>query len=378
MLGENNMTPHRDLIVNALLTPEIVRELSAQKWDLLIRQGRRTNLLARLANVLTQQGLLENAPIAARHHLTSAVLVAERQSIALRWEVECIRQALAYAGIKPILLKGAAYVMAGLEAARGRTFSDVDIIVPKKLLGETESALMIHGWQGSHHDKYDQRYYRRWMHEIPPMRHVKRGTTIDVHHTILPETARLTVNPAALLAAIVPVKDFADLYVLQPTDMLLHSATHLFHEGDFESSLRDLFDLDCLFRQFSALPDFSETLALRAATLGLSRPLYYAVRYTTLILDTPVPEVVRSEASLGKPSALISWVMDICYLNALRPVHSSTNSFSAWLARFALYIRSHWIRMPFPLLAYHLGRKAFIRSKSYDIEKSVADADLKA
>ncbi|TAJ16558.1 MAG: hypothetical protein EPO60_11040, partial [Rugosibacter sp.] len=105
------MTPHRDLIVNALLTPEIVRELSAQKWDLLIRQGRRTNLLARLANVLTQQGLLENVPIATRHHLTSAVLVAERQSIALRWEVECIRRALAYAGIKPILLKGAAYVM---------------------------------------------------------------------------------------------------------------------------------------------------------------------------------------------------------------------------------------------------------------------------
>ena len=372
------MKQKRDLIVDALLAPQIVRDLSALDWDLLIRQGRRANLLARLANTLTAAGLIDSVPAAPRQHLNSAVLMVERQEIALRWEVECIRRALAYSGLKLILLKGAAYVMAGLAAARGRTFSDVDIIVPKESLGATESALMIHGWQGSHHDEYDQRYYRQWMHEIPPMRHVRRGTTIDVHHTILPETARLKVNTSALFGAAVPVGDSTDVYVLQPADMLLHSATHLFHEGEFESGLRDLFDLDCLFRQFGELPDFWHALVPRAVTLGLARPLYYAVRYTTLILDTPVPDSVVAEANTGKPSTLITHLMDACYLNALRPVHSSTSSAATWLARFALYVRSHWIRMPVHLLAYHLGRKAFLRPKSQEVEKPIADADFKA
>lgn len=372
------MKRKRDLIVDALLAPQIVCHLSAMDWDLLIRQGRRAKLLARLSNALTQAGLIESVPKAPRQHLSSAALMVERQEIALRWEVECIRRALAYANLKLILLKGAAYVMAGVAAARGRTFSDVDIIVPKESLGATEGALMIHGWQGSHHDEYDQRYYRRWMHEIPPMRHVKRGTTIDVHHTILPETARLKVNTSALLSATVSVGDSTDLYVLQPADMLLHSATHLFHEGDFESGLRDLFDLDCLFRQFGEQPGFWETLVSRAATLGLSRPLYYALRYTALILEMPVPEFVLSEAIVGKPPALIAKMMDLCYVNALRPVHSSTSSATTWLARFALYVRSHWIRMPVHLLVYHLGRKAFVRAKSQEIDRPPVDADLKA
>jgi hypothetical protein len=372
------MTPERDLIVTALLAQQSLGRLSALDWDLLIRQGRSANLLARLAHKMTLDGLIDGVPPAPRHHLTSALQVATRQEIALRWEVECIRQALMDGGVKVVLLKGAAYVMAGLAAAHGRTFSDVDIIVPKEKLGRTESELMIHGWQGSHHDAYDQRYYRRWMHEIPPMRHVRRGTTIDVHHTILPETARVKVNATALLEAVVALPEHANLYVLQPADMLLHSATHLFHEGDFEKGLRDLFDLDSLLRQFGDRPGFWEQLVPRAVTLGLTRPLYYALRYTTLMLETPVPPHVLEAAQIGEPPKVVAGLMDACYVRALRPVHASTHSPGAWAARFALYVRSHWIRMPFYLLAYHLGRKTFIRPKTHDGEKTVVDADLKA
>ena len=362
------MTRQADLIVKALLTPQLLRDLSMSEWDLLIRQGRSANLLARLAHDLVQTHLIETVPQAPRHHLMSALQMARRQDIALRWEVECIRNALSDTGIKLILLKGAAYVMAGMSAAHGRTFSDIDIIVPKNKLGHTESELMIHGWHGSHHDPYDQRYYRRWMHEIPPMRHIRRGTTIDVHHTILPESARVKVNTAALMEAVLAVPGQNNLYVLQPADMLLHSATHLFHEGDFEKGLRDLFDLDSLLRQFGAIPGFWQQLVPRAITLGLTRPLYYALRYTHLILNTDIPPHVRLEADVGRPVALLARLMDACYLRALRPVHASTTSMPGWLARFALYVRSHWLRMPLHLLVYHLGRKAFVRAES-DEEK---------
>lgn len=372
------MTLPRDLIVTALLTPASTTQFSDQQWDLLIRQGRRTKLLARLAHALEQADLLKEVPMAPRLHLASAMKLASRQEQSLRWEVACISIELADAGVRVTLLKGAAYVMAGLAAAHGRIFSDVDIIVPKDRLGRTESELMIHGWQGAHHDAYDQRYYRRWMHEIPPMRHVRRGTTIDVHHTILPETARIKVNTRALLEGVVAVPEHGNLYVLQPADMLLHSATHLFHEGDFEKGLRDLFDLDSLLRQFGATRGFWEQLVPRAVVLGLTRPLFYALRYTTLMLDTPVPQHVLDAAQIGKPSALLARLMDAFYLRALRPVHASTSSWGSWPARFALYVRSHWIRMPAHLLAYHLGRKAVVRPESHNEEKSVADADRKA
>ena len=84
-------------------------------------------------------------------------------------------------------------------------YSDIDILVPKALLLRAESALMLHGWTGHEHDAYDQRYYRQWMHELPPMQHIRRQSVIDVHHAILPETARVRPDPARLIAAAVDV-----------------------------------------------------------------------------------------------------------------------------------------------------------------------------
>lgn len=366
------MASVQDLIVVALLTPKAVVQFTEQQWDLLIRQGRRTKLLARLAFVLEEAGVANQVPAAPRLHLNSAQKLAKRQDASLRWEVACICNELSNAGVRVTLLKGAAYAMAKLPAARGRAFADIDIIVPKIQINQVESELMLHGWQGGHHDKYDQRYYRQWMHEIPPMCHVRRSTTIDVHHAIVPETARVKVNTPELLAAAVPLEGHPNLYVLQASDMLLHSATHLFHEGDFDKGLRDLFDLDALFRQFGETPDFWVKLVPRAVVLGLTRPLYYAVRYATSILGTPVPAFVVQAAEIGRPPFFAKQLMDACYFRALRPLHPSTASAANWIARFALYVRSHWIRMPLHLLAYHLGRKAFVRPKPTELDNDVS------
>ncbi len=304
-------------------------------------------------------------------HLVSALNLAARQRIAMRWEVSCIGKALARPRVPVVLLKGAAYLMAELPAAAGRMFGDVDILVPKESLGDVESALMIHGWRGSNQSDYDQRYYRKWMHEIPPMYHVRRGTCIDVHHSILPETARIKVDTNTLFGSVVPVADHPKVYALMPADMLLHSATHLFHEGELENGLRDLFDLDSLFRHFGNAPRFWDDLVPRAIALGLTRPLYYAVRYTTMILATPIPPAVVAASQHGRPPPSIVKVMDWSYERVFRPFHSSCRMRGTQFARTILYCRSHWIRMPFFLLLAHLARKAFLRPKAPDIEDAV-------
>lgn len=347
------------LLIDALRHPETVLALSLSEWDLLVRQARCAGLLARLAILLKECGLLDRVPKAPHTHLLSAQILADKQQRTVRWEVDRIQRALRGIDTPIVFLKGVAYVVAGLPPARGRLFSDVDIMTPKKRLDEVEKALILHGWQCSHLDAYDQHYYRKWMHELPPLTHSKRQTVLDVHHTILPETARLHPDPEKLLAASVPINGDPKLRVLAPADMVLHSATHLFHDGELENGLRDLVDLDDLLRHFGKEPDFWARLTGRAAELDLGRPLYYALRYTSRILDTPVPDSVLQAAERDKPTAGLAQLMDTMFSRAFDSNHPSREDMLTGLSCWLLYVRSHYLRMPLHLLIPHLARKAF-------------------
>ncbi|MDO9219721.1 MAG: nucleotidyltransferase family protein, partial [Thiobacillus sp.] len=194
--------------------PDSLRHFSMADWDMLIRQARSAGLLARVYHALDQHNLINCIPNVARWHFDAATTLAEKQQLAVRWEVTQIRQALAELAIPVIVLKGGAYVMAALPAATGRLFNDIDILVPRDQLGPVEAALMLAGWHPTGLSEYDQRYYRRWMHEIPPMQHIKRATVIDVHHAILPDTARYHPDSNKLRSRAVAVEGVPGVYVL--------------------------------------------------------------------------------------------------------------------------------------------------------------------
>lgn len=350
-------------LLQALRQPDTVTSLSLAEWDLLLRQARRANLLAHLHVLLEQRNLIEQVPSQPQEHLESLRVIAERHTQAVQWEVIQIRKALAKTGVQVILLKGSAYLMAKLPAARGRLFSDIDILVPKNNLNEVEAALMLHGWAAAHHDAYDQRYYRTWMHELPPMRHTKRATVIDVHHAILPKTA-YRPTPEKLFAAAQKLDGYDDLKVLAPVDMFLHSAAHLFHEAELDNGLRDMVDINSLLRHFSNQPSFWPKLVERAKELELTRALFYALRYTELLLHTPIPADTMRAAQVGCPNPLMLALMDSLFTRALMPVHPSCSDRLTGVARRMLYVRAHWLRMPPLLLVRHLLHKAFISPKT--------------
>ena len=341
-------------VVQALRSPQSLLSWSAPQWEMLVRQARSADLLPRIATSLQDLELLERVPPAPRAHLVAARRLAQAQAEEVRREVSQIAKALARTGVDIVLLKGAAYLLAGLPAARGRIFSDVDILVPKEALGEVEAALMLHGWATSHLEPYDQRYYRRWMHELPPLRHVARATVVDVHHSIAPPTGRLKPDSAKLLAAALPLAEYPRVKVLAPADMVLHSAAHLFLNEELSHGLRDLVDIDALLRHFGAEASFWDALQARASELDLFPVLSHALRYSALILDTPQPS--------GKARQSRRPLLDALYLRALQPQHpAAADAFTA-LARQALYFRGHWLRMPPALLAYHLTVKALRRA----------------
>ncbi|QGZ40588.1 putative nucleotidyltransferase-like protein [Pseudoduganella flava] len=354
------MTPTRlqPLLLTALATPARLANLDEAGWDLLLRQAGAANLLAALAYLLEEDGLLDRIPAPAREQLDWARVLTRRHRQGVLWEVRLIGTALAGLGLPLILLKGAAYTVAGLPPAQGRLFSDIDVLVPEERLAEAEAALMLAGWAGTHHDAYDQRYYREWMHELPPMRHMRRASMIDVHHAILPKTAASRPDPALLRAAAQPVPGMPGVHVLAPVDMVLHSAVHLFNDGEFNNGLRDLLDIHRLLRHFGRERRFWAELVPRARQLQLERPLFYALRYATLLLGTEVPDTVR--ADVAGPAAPLRALMDWLFRRALLPEHTSCGDGGSGVARFLLYLRGNWLRMPPLLLARHLFHKAFL------------------
>jgi putative nucleotidyltransferase-like protein len=356
------MNADADRLRHALRHPEVLPALTLGEWDLVVRQARRAGILARMAVRLDEAGLLDAVPAAPRHHLAGERTLAEKHRRDVHNEVRYISEALSTTGLPVILLKGAAYAVADLPPARGRLFSDIDILVPKASLGAVEQALHRQGWVGARIDPYDERYYRRWMHQIPPLTNRLRDTTLDVHHTIVPETVRLDLRADTLFAAARRVAGSSTLMTLAPADMILHSAIHLLNEGEYARGLRDLDDVTELLDHFGRDAGFWPLLLERAVELDLCRPLYYALRYAAALLGAPVPAAISGAARLQPPGTALRAVMDALFERALRPDHPSCRDGFSAPALWLLYVRSHHLRMPAHLLVPHLLRKAYMRT----------------
>jgi hypothetical protein len=334
--------------------------LTPLEWETILGQARQSRLLGRLAQHHAANNWLSMVPAQPRLYLEGAMRLIDRQHHQVQWEVDCIRRALQHVDCPIVMLKGAAYFVANLPPRHGRLFSDIDIMVPRERLPEIEGALFRAGWISDERDPYNQRYYREWMHEIPPLTHVQRRTVIDVHHTITPPTSRYKVDGKLLLDRITAIEGAAELFVLAPEDMVLHSAVHLFQEGEFDHGLRDLLDLTDLLDHFGKDAKFWPTLFNRAEQLDLGVPLFHALFHIRRLFGVEAPAQWSGQAKRLGPSVPLRVVMGWLLGLALRPVHPSCNTRWTGLARWLLYVRSHALRMPMHLVIPHLVRKAWM------------------
>lgn len=320
-----------------LRDPAGAAALDAQGWTGVIAAARAERLIGTLATRL--EGLPVPADVAPI--LADARLDAAREQWQALWEVDRAMAALAPLDVPVVLLKGSAFVAAGLSAGAGRSIGDLDILVPRAHLPAVEAALLGAGWEWVKEDAYDDGYYRRWMHELPPLIHVERDRMIDVHHTILPLTAKPTPDAAAMIADAVPLES---VLVLSPADMVIHAAAHLFADGDLAGGLRNLWDIDRLCRAFmEGDRDFLDRLRARAEKHGLRPAVSRALRLTRDIYGTPVAgDPPRLSDALFRARLLSrdGWGME-----------------RGKALGFAFYLRSHLLRMPPLMLARHLWTK---------------------
>ncbi len=341
--------------------PERALSYNNEQWSLLIRMAKACKLSAHIGWIISQQAITYTQPEKIHSHFIASQKIAEFRQRQALWELNRLRRALTDLPINVVVLKGCAYLLAELPFAKARLLSDVDIMVKKQNIEVIEQTLLDQDWLSMKVDDYDQQYYRQWMHEIPPLRHIVRSIEVDIHHTIIPPTSRLKPNPELLFDSAVSISG-GKFKVLAPCDMVLHSAVHLFFDSDLGNKLRDLVDLDQLLRHFYAQnPDFFTDLMARAELLGLQRPLYYTLKYTNQFLDTPLTKNQQQAIKTIAPSFIIRNLMHLLIPLALLPEHPDKPKKSVGVARWLLYIRSHYLRMPLNLLIPHLLRKSLMR-----------------
>ncbi len=335
--------------------PIAAPDLDEAAWDDVVRVGRKARLLAALG---VRLGAID-APVPAyvRTHIDAETAIARHRAALTTFELAEIARALAPLGVPLVALKGSAYLLQDLPHAHGRLFADVDVLVPATALDAVERALVGAGWELADLDPYDQAYYRRWSHELPPLRFPTREVEVDVHHALLPLTGRVRPDPVALLGRTCAVPD-SPYRVLSPEDQVLHACAQLFQDSDCIEKLRELADIDGMLRAFGAAEGFWTALGERAQELGLSRPLWYASRYASAALGTPLPAMLCSATARGAPPALARRVMHALLSRTLLPADpdAGPSPLDRW-ARRLTFARSHWLRMPPALLAWHAAHK---------------------
>lgn len=274
----------------------------------------------------------------------------------LVFEMDRIERAIANADLCPVLLKGATYVATSSKAAKGRRVSDIDILMSVNELDKTEKALHAAGWEPDEatDNTYDQAYYREHMHELPPLRHRTRGNIIDVHHQLLPKTARYALDHIRMIEDSLALPG-TKLRVFNPTDVFIHSCAHAFADGALDTPLRTCVELYYLFLDLDA--EALNALADRAQSIGGGWPVAIACWWISKVFKIETASRVSRKLSHPIRGRSLKWAIQ-CKLK---------DGHLAPLAKFYLYIRSHYLRMPLYLLLPHLAKKAFKwRPKSDD------------
>jgi hypothetical protein len=349
-----------ELVSYVFRDPDAIHRFSMDDWDRLVRQARQSDLLARLHALFIQHGLERVIPAVARWHFEAASDLVARLHSDMRRELSQLRALLVKLDFPLVVIKGAAYVAADLPVAIGRSLDAIDLLVPPERLGQVETVLAQSDWRTITLPEYDRRYYRRWRHDVPQLQHLRRAMVINLHHAILPESARFRPDTFKLRRRITELPGFPGMAVLAAEDRILHAATLLFHDDRLTHGLFDLCDFDLLLREATSAADFWPHLLARAEDMELSRPLFYALRYTRLFFGTPIPDALSGHLANAAPNRATLKLMDGIYTRVLAADHHSCRHALTPLARHATYLRTHWLRRPPRQLVPHLLHKAFV------------------
>ncbi|MDP1533163.1 MAG: hypothetical protein Q8L92_06220, partial [Rubrivivax sp.] len=90
----------------------------------------------------------------------------------------------------------------------------------------------------------------------------------------------------------------------------------------------------------------------------LAAPVANGLRLAARVFDSPVPAQVLARLDDGSHRRTYR-LLEPLYMLALQSPQTTRPRLPVRLARLAIYLRGHWLRMPLPQLLRHLAVKAW-------------------
>ena len=334
--------------------PCSLAEFDLPQWEQLLRILRGADMLGAFYYFLKTNELLPIVPDFFQAHLHSAKRYSDRQVQQIKTETDYLCQTLQTINCQPTFLKGAAYVLDKTSNHEGRVMTDIDILVYKDDLALVETTLKRYGWVEKKLDDYDQQYYRKWAHELPPFNHPERGVTLDIHHTIIPPISGIEI-PESLLFGTTKHTESGKITLSDPM-MVIHCIIHLFYNEDYEKSFRDIFDIHLLLTDYEEKYQLTSICQL-ADELGFSKEIYYACALTDAIFKTQRVKNLTGQSARYTHVTTTNFFIKNIILPAIMPHHDLINTPWSNFARTIMFLRGHYLKMPLKVLVPHIWVK---------------------
>ena len=196
------------------------------------------------------------------------------------------------AGVRVMLLKGAALAHTAYDGIRQRPMSDLDLLVDPSNAHLARRAMLGAGWREIVGGIPDAVYDRH--HHLPPLRDGKApDLQLEIHTALFPERQPFAFDARDLWASAKPLgATFPDAFVPDPVHSLLHACLHFLwsHQGRF-GVWRTVRDIDVLTRTRAI--DWSAFVDAARATRGATS-CFWTLRIAEVASGVSVPdEVVR-------------------------------------------------------------------------------------
>lgn len=333
---------------------DYVRQATARQWTAFLQEARQHALLGSFSYLLHDLQLWQSIPAKVQAHLLSGQHYADKQKITLVNELMELEQVFADCDLQLLLVKGVAYRTDGYQFARGRVFSDIDLLVPDSHFDIALKKLVDAGYLEFALSAYDRRYYTRWTHQHPPLTHFLRGANIDLHHHIFPVASGEDILVGPIVAAAVRLEGSV-FSVPAPQHLFVHAAVHLFYQEETHKLIKDLFDLYLLYQECLSRCPVSAIIQA-ACDCQAQAAVYYAIETLHQLFGLPLPAELATLAPAT--SQYRRWQMQFLLRHLL-----DTDSLWHKPAHLCWFVRGHLLKMGPATLLYHTVAKAIEQHK---------------
>jgi len=247
--------------------------------------------------------------------------------------------ALHNAGVRVLLLKGAALAHTVYAGVRQRPMSDIDLLVDSSCAHVARRVMLDTGWREIVGGIPDAVYEHH--HHLPPLRDGRSpDLQLEVHTALFPERQPFAFDVKDLWASAKPLGSaFPDVFVPSPIHSLLHACLHFLwsHQGRF-GVWRTVRDIDVLSRDLAVdWMAYSESaLAARGGT-----SCYWTLRIADLAAGVTAPADVMSRLRPPR-SAYVLRAIERHFIRNLFPVDGACPSVALDHALWELAVMPSW------------------------------------